>query len=44
LLYPEDEHIVAVASDAALETELPRFDLNDYDGIGNFILGFNGLT
>jgi molybdopterin-guanine dinucleotide biosynthesis protein B len=43
LLYPEDQHVVAVASDAALETVLPRFDLSDYDGIGNFILAFNGL-
>lgn len=43
LLYPEDQRVVAVASDAALETALPRFDLDDYDGIGNFILAFNGL-
>jgi molybdopterin-guanine dinucleotide biosynthesis protein B len=43
LLHPEDEHIVAIASDTALETRLPRFDLNDHDGIANFILSYNGF-
>jgi molybdopterin-guanine dinucleotide biosynthesis protein B len=43
LLHPEDEHIVAIAADTALETGLPRFDLNDHEGIGDFILGYNGL-
>lgn len=43
LLYPDDRHIVAIASDGALDAELPRFDLNDYDRIGDFILTFNGL-
>jgi len=43
LLHPEDEHIVAVASDTTLETKLPMFDLSDYDGIGNFILRYNGF-
>ncbi len=43
LLHPQDEHIVAIATDAALETRLPRFDLKDHDGIGNFILSYNGF-
>jgi molybdopterin-guanine dinucleotide biosynthesis protein B len=43
LLHPEDRHIVAIASDTALETKLPRFDINDHDGIGNFILSYNGF-
>ena len=43
LLYPEDRHIVAIAADAAVETELPRFDLNDCDSISDFILSYNGL-
>jgi molybdopterin-guanine dinucleotide biosynthesis protein B len=43
LLHPADEHIVAIASDTALETKLPRFDLNDRDGIGNFILSYIGF-
>jgi molybdopterin-guanine dinucleotide biosynthesis protein B len=43
LLYPEDRHIVAIAADAAVETELPRFDLNDCDSISDFILSYNGF-
>lgn len=38
LLFPDDPHIVAVASDdSALDTTLPRFDLNDVAGIATFI-------
>jgi len=44
LLHIEDEHIVAIAADTAVETKLPRFELTDYDGIGDFILSFNGLA
>jgi molybdopterin-guanine dinucleotide biosynthesis protein B len=38
LLHPNDPHIVAVASDVKVETELPLLDLNDVDGIAQFIL------
>jgi len=38
LLHPNDPHIVAVASDAQVETRLPLLDLNDVDGIAQFIL------
>jgi len=38
LLHPNDPHIVAVASDAKVETGLPLLDLNDVDGIATFIL------
>jgi molybdopterin-guanine dinucleotide biosynthesis protein B len=38
LLHPSDPHIVAVASDAKVETRLPLLDLNDIDGISKFIL------
>jgi molybdopterin-guanine dinucleotide biosynthesis protein B len=38
LLHPNDPHIVAVASDAKVETKLPLLDLNDVDGIAAFIL------
>jgi len=41
-LHPEDRHIVAIAADAAVDTALPRFGLDDYDGINDFILGFSG--
>jgi molybdopterin-guanine dinucleotide biosynthesis adapter protein len=38
LLHPNDPHIVAVASDARVETKLPHLDLNDVDAIAQFIL------
>ena len=38
LLHPNDPHIVAVASDAKVETRLPLLDLNDADGIAAFVL------
>ncbi len=43
LLFPEDPHIVAIASDAPLATVLPRFDLNAVETIGQFILNKMGL-
>src|SRR5687768_10822723 len=39
LLHPNDPHIVAVASDARIETRLPLLDLNDDAAIARFILG-----
>jgi len=38
LLHPNDPHVVAVASDARVETKLPCFDLNDHQRIAGFIL------
>jgi molybdopterin-guanine dinucleotide biosynthesis adapter protein len=38
LLHPNDPHIVAVASDAKVETKLPLLDLNDDAAISSFIL------
>jgi len=38
LLHPQDAHIVAVASDARVETKLPLLDLNDDAGIADFIV------
>jgi molybdopterin-guanine dinucleotide biosynthesis protein B len=38
LLHPQDSHVVAVASDAKVETKLPLLDLNDDAGIAAFIL------
>jgi len=38
LLYPEDKHIVAVATDEPLDATLPQFGLEDYDAIAEFIL------
>lgn len=44
LLHPNDPHIVAVASDASVETRLPRLDLNDVEGIAGFIRSHLALT
>jgi molybdopterin-guanine dinucleotide biosynthesis protein B len=38
LLHPNDEHIVAVATDGRVETRLPVLDLNDDAVIASFIL------
>ncbi len=38
LLHPNDPHIVAVASDAPLQTRLPRLELDDDAAIAAFIL------
>jgi len=38
LLFPEDDHIIAVASDTLIDTgQLPRLDLNDVTAIGAFV-------
>lgn len=45
LLCREDPNIIAVASDGPLEgLALPRFDLDNVDGIGDFIIGHCGLS
>ena len=38
LLYPRDEHIVAIATDVPLDSRLPQFALDDYDRIAEFVL------
>lgn len=43
LLFMQDPHIVAIATDAPVDTSLPRFDLNAIDAIGHFILKTTGL-
>jgi len=40
LLHPNDPHIVALATDAKVETRLPVLDLNDDEAVCNFILQF----
>ncbi len=40
LMFPENPHIVAVASDARIETSLPLLDLNDYDRIAGFVMTY----
>jgi molybdopterin-guanine dinucleotide biosynthesis protein B len=43
LLHPYDANIVAVATDAVLETSLPRLDLNQPPQIAVFVLKHLGL-
>ncbi len=43
LIHPHEENIVAVASDARLETRLPQFDLNAPGPIAEFVLRHVGL-
>ena len=38
LIAPDDPRIIAIASDAPVTTQLPRFDLDDAAGIAAFIL------
>lgn len=38
LLFPEDGHVLALASDAPVNTSLPWFHLDDVSGIADFIL------
>jgi molybdopterin-guanine dinucleotide biosynthesis adapter protein len=44
LLHPNDPHIVAVATDAKVETRLPLLDLNDDAAVARFILGYLKLA
>jgi len=44
LIHPHDPNIVAVASDARVDTRLPQFDLNDPPAILAFILRHVGLA
>lgn len=44
LLHPNDAHIVAVASDQKVDTKLPQLDLNNVEGIANFIRNHLALT
>jgi len=40
LLHPNDEHIIALASDKEVDSTLPRFDLNDDAAIAGFVLEY----
>jgi molybdopterin-guanine dinucleotide biosynthesis adapter protein len=43
LLFPNDTNVVAVATDESLATQLPQFDLNDAEGVAQFIITHLGL-
>jgi molybdopterin-guanine dinucleotide biosynthesis protein B len=44
LLHPNDPHIVAVATDAKVQTRLPLLDLNDDAAVARFVLGYLKLA
>ena len=44
LLFPEDPYIVALATDARLDSALPTFRLEDYAGIAGFMLTYLRLA
>lgn len=43
MLHPDNPHIVAVATDEAMELPLPRLDLNDVPAVAGFILRHLGF-
>jgi len=44
LLYPEDEHVIAVATDEPLDTKLPQLDIDDAGAVARFIIQHLGLN
>jgi molybdopterin-guanine dinucleotide biosynthesis protein B len=44
LLHPNDPHVVAVASDAKVDTKLPLLNLNDHAAIESFIVKHHELA
>lgn len=44
MLHPKDRDIVAVATDAKIETKLPVLDLNDPGAVAAFVLSHLGLA
>jgi len=43
LLYPDDPHVVAVATDEPLDTQLPQLDLDSPPDVARFIVRHLGL-
>jgi molybdopterin-guanine dinucleotide biosynthesis protein B len=44
LLYLEDEHVVAIATDEPLDTKLPQLDIDDAGDVARFIIQHLGLN
>jgi molybdopterin-guanine dinucleotide biosynthesis protein B len=44
LLFPEDPHVVAVATDEPLDAKLPQLDVDDAESVARFIVQFLGLN
>ncbi len=43
-IYPDDSHVIAVATDDVLDTELPQLDVNDGAAVARFIIQHLGLN
>ena len=43
LLYPQDPHVVAVATDEPLDTALPQLSVDDAEAVARFIVQYLGL-
>ncbi len=43
LMYLNDRHVVAIATDEPLDTRLPQLDIDDADGVARFIVRHLGL-
>ena len=44
LLFPDDDHVVAIATDEPLDTALPQLDVNDAPAVARFIVKHLGLN
>jgi molybdopterin-guanine dinucleotide biosynthesis protein B len=44
LLCINDEHLIALVSDIPIDIGVPRFSLNDIDGLANFLITWSDLT
>lgn len=44
LLYPEDPHVIAIATDEPLDTPLPQIALDDAEGVARFLVEHFGLA
>ena len=43
-LYPHDPHVIAVASDARIDTHLPRLDIDNPEAIAEFVVATLALA
>ena len=44
LLYPDDPHVVAIATDEPLDTRLPQIAIDDAQGVARFLVEHFGLA
>jgi molybdopterin-guanine dinucleotide biosynthesis protein B len=44
LLYPDNPHVIAVATDEPLDTSLPQLDVDDAPAVARFVIQYLGLN